>query len=152
MSALGRVRWTALIVAWVVDIVGSTLFGAAFLIWAAAVGRIDLDADSAALSAALTNEPDLFAASLVGGVSFSVLAGYVAARLARAHFLLHGLLSSAACLALYVVPGDSLATMPLWLVVFGPLLSPAAGVLGGYIRSLQVGRANAAVDEVRATR
>jgi hypothetical protein len=141
------IRWIALIVSWVVDIGGSTLFGIALLAWAFAVGRIpsSVASDPTALQAALTNQPDLFATGMAGGLFFSVIAGYVAARMAGVRPLLHGLLSSAACLATDATSLDSLARLPVWLAALGVLFAPAAGLFGAYVRTLELRRRPVAV-------
>ena len=143
---LGEVRWSALLTSWIVDIVGSSLFGLALVVAAIAVGRLptSLMADSTELTSALTSQPGLFAASFAGGLFFSIIAGYVSARLAGVHLLMYGLLSSAACLATDLASRDSLALLPAWLVVVGVLLAPAAGLFGGHVRALELRRQPAA--------
>jgi hypothetical protein len=58
----------------------------------------------------ILNDPALFATSMAGGTFFSVLAGYVAARIA--------------------------GRAPLWLAAFGVISSPVAGYAGGWLASL----------------
>jgi hypothetical protein len=146
MQAIRDLKWKALIVSWVVDIGGSNVFGLIFLTWAVAAGRISQAAvsDPAALSAALASQPDLYATSMAGGLFFSVIAGYAGARIAGGRFLLYGLLSSLACLATDALSLDLLAKLPLWCAVLGVALAPAAGLFGGYVRSLELDRKGSA--------
>lgn len=134
-----QIRWVALIVSWVVDIGGSSVLGLVLFSFLFATGQLPMAIanDQRALTAALAARPDWYAVTLVGGLFFSILAGYIAARLAGRALLLHGLLSSVACLASDLTSLDLLAQLPLWVVALGVALSPAAGVLGGYVRQLQ---------------
>jgi hypothetical protein len=146
MRASRGIKWKALIVSWVVDIGGSNVFGLIFLGWAVATGRISQAAlsDTPALTVALASQPDLYATSMAGGLFFSMIAGYVGARIAGGRFLLYGLLSSAACLATDALSLDLLAKLPLWFAVIGVALAPAAGVFGGYVRRLELRRKESA--------
>lgn len=139
---LRNLRWNALLVSWIVDIGGSALFALAFLSWAIAAGLLPstLLTDPEALSVALMSQAGLYAASFAGGLSFSIIAGYVAARLAGAHLLIYGLLSSVACLASDLASLDYLATLPPWVAAAGVVLAPVAGVFGGYVRVLELRR------------
>lgn len=84
MTKLRRLHFVALIISWVVDIVGSTVFGLIYLGVLVAIGRLDAAtlSDSAALNAAILASPDIFAGTMTGGLLFSLIAGYVAARIA----------------------------------------------------------------------
>jgi hypothetical protein len=142
MQASRGIRWKALIVSWAVDIGGSNVFGLIFLAWAVAAGRISQAAlsDPVALTAALASQPDLYAPSIAAGLFFSVIAGYVAARIAGTHLLVYGLLSSVACLSTDALSLDLLAKLPLWFAALSVVLSPAAGLFGGYVRSRELRR------------
>ncbi|HEY6201516.1 MAG TPA: hypothetical protein VI056_00600 [Candidatus Limnocylindria bacterium] len=74
--------------------------------------------------------PD-FAKTMIDGL----LAGYVAARMAGSAPLLHGTLSSAACLATHAVPLPVLVTYPLWIAAAGIIVAPLAGFAGGWLAS-----------------
>ena len=100
MNALLQIKWVALIVSWVVDIGGSNLFSIVYFGALVAMGRLTLvQLGSPDLTKIILNDPAVFGGALAGGTFFSVLAGYVAARMAGRAPLLHGTLSSAACLA-----------------------------------------------------
>ena len=137
MNAFRQIRWVALIVSWVVDIGGSTLFSIVYFSLLVAVGRLTLaQLGSPDFPKIVLNDPVIFATSMAGGTFFSVLAGYVAARMAGRAPLLHGTLSSAACLGSDLLGLTTLMTYPLWLAALGVFLSPLAGFTGGWIASL----------------
>jgi len=139
---LRQIRWVALITSWIVDIGGSSLFAVVYLTALVAVGRLTTaqvaDPDFAKT---MINDPVVFGTSFAGGTFFSILAGYVAARMAGRAPLLHGVLSSAACLAGDVGSLSVLMTYPLWLAAFGILVAPLAGLAGGWVASMQQRRA-----------
>ena len=137
MNALRQIRWVALIVSWVVDIGGSNVFAAVYFGALVAVGRLTLaQLGSSDFPKIILNDPVLFATSMAGGTFFSVLAGYVAARMAGRAPLLHGTLSSVACLGSDVISLPTLLTYPLWLAALGVIVSPLAGCIGGWLASL----------------
>lgn len=135
---LSQVRPKALIIAWIVDIVGSNLFGVALIIATVALGVATLDQFADAKSSrALFESPGLLATSWIGGLAFTTLAGYVAARIAGRSELLHGLLAAGGCVAASLI-GLALANgaypAPTWMIGLALVLSPLAGLLGGYLR------------------
>ena len=137
MNTLRQIRWVALIVSWVVDIGGSNVFSIVYFGALVAVGRLTLaQLGSPDFPRIVLNDPVLFATSMAGGTFFSVLAGYVAARMAGRAPLLHGTLSSAACLGSDLISLPTLLTYPLWLAALGVILSPVAGYAGGWLASL----------------
>jgi hypothetical protein len=71
------------------------------------------------------------------GFGFSVVGGYVAARIAGHHQRLNGALSSFLCVALSVYAMKSLS---IGWVIEGLLGSPALGLLGGYLSLWQTRR------------
>jgi len=137
VNALRQIRWVALIVSWVVDIAGSNVFAIVYFGALVAVGRLTLtQLGSPDFPNIVLNDPVMFATSMAGGTFFSVLAGYVAARMAGRAPLLHGTLSSAACLGSDLLSLPTLMTYPLWLAALGVFLSPLAGYAGGWLASL----------------
>ncbi len=134
---LRQIRWVALIVSWVVDIGGTNLFAIVYFSVLVAVGRLTLaQLGSPDLRNIVLNDPVIFATSMAGGTFFSVVAGYMAARMAGRAPLLHGTLSSAACLGGDLLSLPTLMTYPLWLAALGVFLSPLAGYAGGWLASL----------------
>jgi ABC-type glycerol-3-phosphate transport system permease component len=138
LNGLRQIRWVALIVSWVVDIVGTNLFSLAYFIALIALGVLTAEqVGSPDFASTMVNDPVIFGTSFAGGTFFSVLAGYVAARMAGRAPLLHGTLSSAACLAGHVLSLPVLMTYPLWLIALGLVVAPLAGFGGGWLASLR---------------
>ena len=82
--------------------------------------------------------PPVYALQLLMGAATTVLGGYVAARIARHHETLNGLLASWACIAVGVYSMTSgKGTDPVAVQVLLLLLSPALGALGGWLRQRQ---------------
>lgn len=90
---------------------------------------------------AIQSHPALFAIQAVIGVACSVLGGYTAAWLAKHDHLLNGALSSWLCIGfgLYGLATGSTATATTVQIV-GLMVSPVAGLLGGYLRLRQTAR------------
>jgi len=137
VNALRQIRWVALVVSWIVDIGGSTLFSMVYFSLLVVVGRLTLaQLGSPNFPTIILNDPVLFASTFAGGTFFSVLAGYVAARMAGRAPLLHGTLSSAACLAGDLFSLPTLLTDPVGPAALGVLVAPLAGCAGGWLASL----------------
>jgi hypothetical protein len=134
-----KVNLLALGVGWVVDIGGSNAIALLYILWATATGRLDLAIVSD--QNALMRDPELVQALFVTGLAVSVVAGYVAARIAGRAHVLYGLLSSAAAVVFGILSlGQALQAQPQWLVAAGFVAGPAAGALGGYIALQQAQR------------
>ena len=92
-----------------------------------------------ALTNGLMGDPMLFAVQLLLGSLCSIFAGYLAAWIAKHNELLNGSLSAWLCVASgicsLVIKLDS---APWFLTLIGFILSPALGLLGGYLRLLRV--------------
>jgi hypothetical protein len=69
-------------------------------------------------------------------VIMSVVGGYVAARLAKHHEILHGAFSSWICILIALV-SISIGTYPILWVLMGIVTNPLLGMIGGYLRLLQ---------------
>jgi hypothetical protein len=140
-----KVNLLALVAGWVVDIGGSNAIALLYILWATATGR--LDPSIASDQNALMRDPEVVQAFFVTGLAVSVVAGYVAARIAGRAHVLYGLLSSAAAFVFGILSlGQALQAQPQWLVVTGFVAGPAAGALGGYIALQQVQRSAATSD------
>ncbi len=94
---------------------------------------------TSALTQALMGDPGLFAVQFLLGSLCSIFAGYLAAWIAKHNELLNGSLSAWLCVASGIcglaIQAD---TAPWFLTLIGFLLSPALGLLGGYLRLLRV--------------
>ncbi len=89
---------------------------------------------------ALHANPILYASQLAIGFACSILGGYVAARLAGREELLNGALSSWLCISFGVYGFFAGSAHDYPLEIGGFIASPAAGLLGGYLRQKQIPR------------
>ncbi len=119
----------------VFDIVVSGIFGAVLVMVYAATAGITAPEDLASLATA----PELRVLTYASGAIISIIAGYLAARIAGRAELLNGTLSSVLCVGLGLV--FALVSHPaefglkeILQFAFSPLL----GLLGGYLRLRQV--------------
>lgn len=129
----------------VADIVGTNIWAFFFILYLlfshqllASVPRSQLETEVTSL---LRDDPLNFTINLLAGSFFSILGGYIAAHIAKRHELLNGALSSFLCvlLGLYsTVSGTGSAS--LWLHLLGFILSPALGLLGGFLKLKQHSR------------
>jgi hypothetical protein len=129
-----RPSWIAVLIGLVVDVVGTHVFlfltGIAIGIVSLAQGR-----DQEGLMQALTSLPvQLFA--LAGGSAFTLIGGYVSARVANHLEYRHGLylgLASVITSELLLIAGD--APMPVWQHIAFVALAVPAGIYGGHVRA-----------------
>jgi len=132
VTAIRQISVMAVVVSWIVDIVGTNVVALVFFLWAMLTRRVDPEAftDQRKLMAS----PDVFVTLLVVGIAVSVLAGYVAARMAGRAPLLHGLLSSIGGIAAGLLTLEkTLESTPPALVLLGFVIAPITGLLGGYV-------------------
>jgi MFS family permease len=133
-----NISFKAIIVGAVVDILGTNLWGfvlGVYLLLSHTVTQ-EILRDSTALSTVLREHTLIVVVNLIVGVLFSIIGGYIAASIARQKELLHGTLSSFLCvgIGLYeIISGTTQKNLVLALVLL--LISPALGLLGGYIKS-----------------
>jgi hypothetical protein len=92
------------------------------------------DHDAASVAAALKTSNVFLAASTILGGPWSILGGYVSARIAKHDEMLNGTLSSILCTGFGIYSLVN-GTGSLWLHVLYLLLSPALGAPGGYLQS-----------------
>jgi uncharacterized membrane protein len=81
----------------------------------------------------LYGDPTIKALNTIVGVGFSIIGGYLAARIAGHHERLNGALSSFLCVALSLFTIGSFSIS--WVI--GVAGSPILGLLGGYLRLWQ---------------
>jgi CHASE2 domain-containing sensor protein len=123
----------------IVDIVLSTLL--AFPLSLYAISKVDFahtpkDQIHAVTSGAIQKNVPLQTVEVLIGMGCSVLAGYVAASIAKRNELLNGALSSILCVALGVLSICSglAASYPLIVQIALLIASPVSGLLGGYLK------------------
>ncbi len=127
----------------IVDIASSSLLGIPFAIYA--MSKVDLvhtpkDQLGAAIAAVSHDRPWLYGAQLLVGLACSVLAGYVAAWLAKHDELLNGTLSSCLCVAIGIYSiASGKDSHGHWVQFLILISAPLCGFLGGYLRVRQRG-------------
>ena len=92
-----------------------------------------------ALTQTIQNDWMLFTIQLLIGSACSIFGGYIAALIAKHDELFNGALSAYLCFAIgaySIIKGAEIQS--IWLSILGFALSPALGLLGGYLRLLQV--------------
>ena len=125
----------------VVDIVATNIFAIPVVMYVVFRDHpVGSDA-SQALARTISSDPSLVATMMVLGALASVLGGYTAAWIARRNHLLIGALSAYLCVASGIVSlAHGIPGVSLLQHLGGLVLSPALGLLGGYLRSLQTRR------------
>ena len=78
-------------------------------------------------------DPVVRVVNTIAGVGFSIVGGYLAARIAGYNERLNGALSSFLCVAFTLF---TIGSISIWLIV-GIVGSPLLGLLGGYLRLWQ---------------
>ena len=132
-NAMGRVSIIGVLVGATFDVVASPLL--AFLISFAWIKFVVGDAATVSVSVGNGSTLSLLSIGLYSiGLLVSVMAGWIAARIAKRAPLLNGTLSSIFCVSLGVFAlskGTSHHSLAWQLVVL--LISPLLGTLGGYL-------------------
>ena len=136
-----KVSILGFVVGGIVDVVSSVILGLPFGLYA--LSQLDMahtpkDQLQHAINLAMHANIPLHAAELMVGIACSVLGGYVAAAIAKHHEMLNGLLSAYLCtgMGIFVIAAHE-DSDPLVLQLLLLIASPAAALLGGYLRSRQ---------------
>jgi len=143
MAKLDIICLKGITIGGIVDVLGSAAMSIPVAIvaaWRIALPSLPAGEQARALGDALESPPYYFATLLLGSL-FSVIGGYVCARIARRGEVLNGALSALPCIFLGVWGSISgMIRLPLWQHLLFILLTLALGALGGY---LQLRRAQA---------
>ena len=125
----------------ITDVLASVILGLPVVIYVMVkleLAHTPKDQVPAAVHAALQGHTALYALQLVIGMACSVLGGYVGAWLANHDELLNGALTSMLCVALGIytlaTKTESASQFMEWASF---VMSPALGLLGGYLRFAQ---------------
>jgi hypothetical protein len=133
---LKKISFKGVIIGAVVDVVGTN-------IWVfAVVGYLIIKHQLYALPPSertgelyrLYGDPATKALNTIVGVGFSIIGGYLAARIAGQHERLNGALSSFLCVAFSLF---TIGSLSIGWVIEGVVGSPILGLLGGYLRLWQ---------------
>ena len=126
----------------VIDVLTSIVLGLPFGLYA--LSKVDLahtpkDQIQSAIAAAMHGNAVLYLAQLFVGLACSILGGFIAAFIAKRMELLKGALSSFLCVGggiFIMITGKG--SDPIIIQVLLLIASPLMGLLGGYLRFLQV--------------
>jgi hypothetical protein len=131
----------AVLVGGVVDIVATNIFVFPVGVYVVIRDHLVGVGASQTLTRTISSDPSLVATTMVLGALASVIGGYTAAWIAGRSPLLIGALSAYLCTVFGIVSllHDTTGA-PLLQHLGGFVLSPALGLLGGYVRSLQTRR------------
>lgn len=142
---LTGLNFKALVIAWAIDIVGSTAIGFVALIVVIFSKRLGVqDLADEAFVTRLVYAPEVLIPSFAVGCVLSLIAGFVAARVAGTREVAHGIASSAASIAVTLGSIRQMAEiLPIAVIVGGIVLSVVLGYAGGWLR-LTTKRADAA--------
>lgn len=135
---MSKISFWAVLIGAIVDVGGSSLSGLLFLIFyvfpryqlATLLASLPLSEQTQQLHTIFTQDPYAVLFSWTIGGAFSILGGYVAARLAKTSLLLNGALASFLCVffALFSIGSTSLLN-----VAIGVLINPLLALFGAYI-------------------
>ena len=137
-----RISIVGVLVGGIVDIVATNIFAFPFILYVM-IARVDFlnmpqEEITTAITQAIQSDWILFTIQLLIGGACSVLGGYIASLIAKHDELLNGALSAYFCVGLgifSVIKG--LEAGSIFLIILGFILSPALGLLGGYLRLAQ---------------
>ncbi len=138
-----RIAWLPVLLGGLIDVGGTSLAGLPVVFYVMAtnpsiVGLSQAE-QTATVMAFIKSHVMLYIILAVIGCLFSVVGGYVSARLARRAELLNAALSSYLCLGLGIYSlANGQEQLPVWLSVLLLPLSPILSGLGGYVRLRQV--------------
>jgi len=138
-----RIAWLPVLLGGIVDVGGTSLAGVPVVFYVVSmnpsVTSLPQVEQTATVMAFIKGHGALYVLLAFIGCAFSILGGYVSARLARRSEVLNAALSSYLCLTLGIY---SLATgqeqLPVWLSLLLLPLSPLLAGLGGYLRRRQL--------------
>ena len=134
---MSRISLKAVFLAGILDIVLTNVLAIPVVVAAAIIvgaSKLPQAEQTPALLDAMTRNIGLYVSGMLLGSLASVVAGYVAARIARREPVLNGALSAWLCLAsgVYGMLQPN-SPIPLWVHVAFLPLSPALGALGGHL-------------------
>lgn len=133
---LKKISFKGVIIGAVVDVVGTNIWLFAvvgYLIVKHQLYALPPDVRTGELYR-LYGDPAIKALNIIVGVGFSIIGGYLAARIAGHHERLNGALSSFLCVALSLF---TIRSLSIGWVIEGLVGSPILGLLGGYLRVWQ---------------
>jgi hypothetical protein len=153
---MSKLSFKGVVVGGVTDIVATTILTipvvAYILITKLQPANMSQDQIQIAVTAAIQANRLLYVCQLLVGSGCSVLGGYVGARLAKHDELLNGSLTSFLCVGggFYSLAAG-IGSSSLLLHLAGFVVSPALGLLGGYLRLAQKRASGTTVQPAQST-
>jgi hypothetical protein len=135
-----KIVFKSVIIGAVLDIVGTNIWGFIAVVYISAkyhLYALPTAEQMTQLHALLLQDLVVTILNMIIGGGFTVLGGYVAARIARHDELLNGTLASFLCVVFAVLAIGSTSVV---LVLVGVIVNPLLGLLGGYLRLWQTGK------------
>ena len=141
---MNRISLKAVLLAGILDIVLTNVLAFPIAIAAAVKSgawKLSEAQQTAAVMDAMVHNTGLYVGGLLLGSLASVVAGYVAARIARKEALLNGAFSAWLCVASAVYAMfQAHSPIPIWMHLAFLPLSPALGAVGGHVWQLRASR------------
>jgi len=138
---MNKISPGGVIVGGVVDIVSTGVFALPLTLYIMVkfnLVRVPPDQIQIAMAAAIHTSLVLSILQYMPGIVGSILGGYVAAVIAKHNDLLNGALSAFLCVAFGIYAWVTMKmSVPAYQHVLGFVMSPALGMLGGYLRFAQ---------------
>ena len=143
MSIFRKISWRAVIFGGLADVGGTNVVGIIFIAYIASnygLSAVPSEQFATAINNVIFSDPVLYCVSFFIGSVFSIFGGYVAAWIAKRNELLNGGFSASLCvlIGLYSIFLGLNPSIPVAFEILSIPLSPALGVLGGYLRKKQI--------------
>jgi hypothetical protein len=136
-NIFSKISFKAVVIGALADVVGTNIWTVFLVIYLVAVTHTH-PASSSEIMEALNGSMVLKVLNWIIGGAFSVLGGYVAARISKQHILLNATLASFLCILSGVYALTSVMTAyETLLVILAIVLNPALALMGGYIYKLR---------------
>jgi hypothetical protein len=155
-AIVSKLSFKGVVVGGVTDIVATTILSipvvAYIMMTKLQLSNLSQDQLQIAVTAALQADRLLYVCQLIVGSACSVLGGYIGARLAKHDELLNGSLTSFLCVGggFYAL-ATGVGSGSLLLHVAGFVVSPALGLLGGYLRLVEKRASGTTVQPTQST-
>jgi len=137
-----KISLKGVIIRAVTDVVGSNIWGfgaGIYISWKYQLYSMPVAEQMTRMETLVVQDPVVATLNLLIGGGFTVLGGYIAARIAKHDELLNGTLASFLCVLFALLAIES--TSILWVIV-SVVVNPILALLGGYLRAWQTRKQN----------
>ena len=131
---LRKISFKGVIIGAIADVGGSNIWGIIVAIYLSSKYQIFLlphAQQASRLMYLMSHDPAIFWLNMIIGGGFSILGGYLAARIAKHNELLNGTLSSFLCEVFTLL---SIGSSPVYAILLSFVGNPLLGFIGGYLR------------------